>query len=196
MMTVEDVIDRLKTLTLDEKKHVHQQLDNIMTIAPKTTATTTTKKKAPVAPQPTVTTTTKKEAPGESTIKKETLGEWTIKILTLFKADASDVSKTAIPVLNLGLVTLSTVKLLKKDEKVLRKMVQHVGQGYLKVANDKQKDLSKQGKKQDKKLASPDTMKGFLVHELIRHKKRLAKKDLADNAKMAPAAKKEMASAA
>ena len=120
-MTVEDtteVINLLKTLTLDERKHVRQQLD--ITIAPQTTATTTTKKKAP--------------------------GEETIQILKLFQTDLSDTPKTVDQVidqvLDLGLVKLGTVKLGKKNVDVLRNMVTKVGPEYIDNVGLKMKELS------------------------------------------------------
>ena len=188
MPVPKDVVDKLVAeLTPDELEEVCKLL-GIMTIAPQPPATLTPKTETPVAPQPPTLPTPKKKAPGESTIKKETRGEWTIKILTLFKADASDISNTAILVLDFGLVTLSTVKLLKKNVDVLRKMVRHVGAEFEGMANDKQKELKKKGDKLGKKLASEDTMKGFLVYELIRYKRRLSSNAKNDAKKMAQAA--------
>ena len=115
-MTVEDATKAAKLvaeLTPGELEEVRNLLAK-MAIAPQPPATLTPKTETPVAPQSPTLPTPKEE---------ETRGERTIKTLTLFKADASDISNTASQVLDLGLATLGTVKLGKKDLDVLQAMV-------------------------------------------------------------------------
>ena len=113
MPVPKDVVDKLiAELAPDELEEVCKLL-GIMNIAPQPPATLTPKTETPVAPQSLTL----------QTPKEETRGERTIKIFTRFKADASDISNTAILVLDLGLLTLGTVKLGKKDLDVLQAMV-------------------------------------------------------------------------
>ena len=122
-MTVEEVAKLVAELTPDEL----EKLLAMMAIAPQPPATLTPKTETPVAPQPLTL----------PTHKEEICGELTIKIFTRFKADASDISNTAILVLDLGLLTLGTVKLGKKNLDVLQAMVTKAGPKYRGNVNSK-----------------------------------------------------------